>query len=149
MAVIREYKSDDDDAIIAAWEASTRIAHPFLTDDFIAGERIAIREMYLPNTITHVAEENGAVIGFASMMGDELGAIFLIPDFHGKGVGRALMDTAARGHEFVDVEVFERNPIGRAFYERYGFREMTKSTHEPTGETLIRMQWRRDATPSA
>ena len=144
MAVIRDYRRTDDDAIVSVWEAASRVAHPFLTDEFIAGERIAIREMYLPNTTTYVAEDGRTVIGFASMMGDELGAIFLDPSVHGQGVGRALMDHAARGHAFVDVEVFERNAIGRAFYGRYGFQEVRKSTHEPTGETLIRMQWRAD-----
>ncbi len=143
MAVIREYRHEDDDAIIAAWEAASRLAHPFLSDDFIAGERKAIRETYLPNTKTYVAEQDGAVVGFASMIGDELGAIFLEPDHHGKGVGRALMDAAADGHDFVEVEVFERNPIGRAFYQRYGFREIKKPVHERTSEPLIRMQWRR------
>lgn len=148
MAVIRDYTRDDDDAIVSVWEAASQIAHPFLSEDFIAGERVAIREQYLPNTTTQVAEENGTVIGFASMMGSELGAIFLDPAYHGKGVGRALMDHAARGHAVVDVEVFEENPIGRAFYQRYGFREVSKSTHEATGETLIRMQWRADQRQS-
>lgn len=148
MAVIREYTRDDDDAIVSVWEAASRIAHPFFTEDFIASERIAVREMYLPNTSTLVAEEDGAVIGFTSMMGDELGAIFLEPTFHGKGVGRALMDATAKGRAFVDVEVFKNNPIGRAFYDRYGFREISRSTHEPTGETLIRMQWRADQPAS-
>ena len=125
---------------------ATRLAHPFLTDDFIAGERTAIREMYLPNTVTVVAEDDGgAVIGFASMMGDELGAIFLDPAHHGTGVGLALMNVAAKGHDVVEVEVFERNPIGRAFYEKYGFQELKRSVHDATGETLIRMRWLPDA----
>ena len=144
MTVIRDYTRDDDDAIVAVWEAAARVAHPFLSEEFIAGERVAIREQYLPNTATLVAEENGTVIGFTSMMGDELGAIFLDPAFHGQGVGRALMDATAHGRAFVDVEVFKENPIGRAFYQRYGFREVSKSIHEATGETLIRMQWRAD-----
>lgn len=147
MAVIRDYTCEDDDAIVSVWEAASRLAHPFVSDDFIAAERIAVRETYLPNTSTLVAEEDGAIIGFTSMMGDELGAIFLDPAFHGQGVGRALMNAAAKGRAFVDVEVFKNNPIGRAFYDRYGFQEVRRSIHEPTGETLIRMQWRAD-TPA-
>ena len=106
--------------------------------------------MYLPNTQTVVAEvEDGVVIGFASMMGDELGAIFLDPAHHGTRVGLALMNAAAKGHDVVEVEVFENNPIGRAFYDKYGFQELKRSVHDATGETLIRMRWRRDAGAGA
>ena len=148
MNLIRAYRKEDDDAIIAAWRAASHIAHPFLSAAFIEKEERAIREKYLPNTQTLVAEDGGAVVGFASTMGDELGAIFLAPNHHGKGIGKALMDAAASGRDFLDVEVFEKNAIGRAFYKRYGFEELSRSTHEETNEELIRLRWRRDASRS-
>lgn len=148
MSHIRAYGKEDDDAIIAVWEAASRVAHPFLSVAFIEKEKHAIREIYLPNTETVIAEEGGDVVGFASTMGDELGAIFLEPDFHGKGIGKALLDAAANGRDFLDVEVFEKNAIGRAFYQRSGFKEIKRSRHEETGEALIRLRWRRDGAPA-
>lgn len=141
MTSIRAYATQDDDDIIAVWEAVSRLAHPFLSEDFIASERTAIRDIYLPNTITYVAEDDGRVVGFTSLIGDEVGAIFVLPELHGKGLGRALMDSASKGKDFLEVEVFEKNNIGRPFYESYGFEELKRSVHEATGERLIRMRW--------
>jgi putative acetyltransferase len=143
MMTIRNYTIDDDDAIIEVWEAATRLAHPFFTDDFIASERVAVREVYLPNTVTYVAEKDSRIAGFLSLIGDEVGAIFVQPEFQGTGLGRALMDRAALGRNFLEVEVFQNNQIGRPFYVRYGFEEMRRSVHDATGETLLRLRWER------
>ena len=87
MTAIRKYTSDDDDAIIKVWEAATRVAHPFFTEEFIAAQRDAVRDMYLPNTLTHIVERDGKLVGFISMMGQEVGAIFVEPALHGMGWG--------------------------------------------------------------
>jgi len=143
MMTIRNYTIDDDDAIIAVWEAATRLAHPFFTDEFIASERTSIRDVYLPNTVTYVAENDGRITGFLSLIGDEVGAIFVQPEHQGTGLGRALMDRAALGKDALEVEVFEKNQIGRPFYVRYGFEELRRSVHDATGEALLRMRWER------
>lgn len=141
MVVLRAYQDGDDDAIIDVWERASALAHPFLSDDFIASEKIAIREQYLPNTQTHVTTIDDRLVGFASLMGDELGALFLSPEFHGRGMGRALVDHAVKSRQFLDVEVFENNAIGRRFYNRYGFVQTGQTVHEPTGQSVIRMRW--------
>ena len=32
---IRQYKDSDLDAVLSSWEIATRLAHPFMTDEFI------------------------------------------------------------------------------------------------------------------
>ena len=92
-----------------------------MRDEFIAQERKNVAEIYLPNTDTWVVELDGNVEGFIVLMGNEVGATFLQPKFHGKGAGKALMDKAREFHGDIEVEVFKENSIGRKFYSQYGF----------------------------
>lgn len=138
---IRQYKESDLDSVLDSWEVATRLAHEFLNDDFIAQERENIKEVYLPNTDTWVAEIENEVRGFIALMGNEVGAIFLQPDFHGKGIGGALMDKAQELHGNLEVEVFKANSIGRNFYSKYGFELVEEKLHEPTGQQILRLKF--------
>ncbi|OUS24466.1 GNAT family N-acetyltransferase [Thalassotalea sp. 42_200_T64] len=138
---IRQYQHTDLNAVLASWESSTRLAHPFMTEEFLAQEKINIAEIYLPNTDTWVVEIDGKVRGFIALMGNEVGAIFLLPEYHGQGVGKALMDKAKTLHGDLEVEVFKENVIGRKFYSQYGFVALDEKMHEPTGQPLLRLKY--------
>jgi len=152
---IRQYKESDLEAVLDSWEVATRLAHDFMTDDFIAQERKNVAEIYMPNTDTWVAEINGEVQGFIALMGNEVGAIFLQPACHSKGIGKALMDKAQELHVNLEVEVFKENSIGRSFYSKYGFEQLEEKLHEPTGQQVLRLKFtankssKRDAVTGA
>ena len=139
---IRQYMVSDLDAVLNSWEVATRLAHPFMTDEFIAQEKINVAEIYMPNTDTWVAEFEGEVKGFIALMGNEVGAIFLQPDCHGKGIGKLLMDKAQELHGDLEVEVFKENSIGRRFYSRYGFELLEEKPHDPTGQQVLRLKFK-------
>ncbi len=138
---IRQYENSDLDGVLTSWEMATRLAHPFMTDEFIVQERKNVAEIYMPNTDTWVAEIAGDVQGFIALMGNEVGAIFLQPEHHGKGIGKALMDKAQELHGTLEVEVFEENAIGRKFYSKYGFEHLEEKFHEPTGQQVLRLKF--------
>lgn len=141
---IRHYEPTDLDAVLDTWEVATRLAHPFMSNEFIALERINVAEIYMPNTDTWVAELNGKVRGFVALMGNEVGAIFLDPELHGNGIGKALMDKAQSLHRSLELEVFVVNKRGRHFYEKYGFIQVAESMHEPTGQPVLRLKFTGD-----
>lgn len=136
---VRPYTKPDLEAVLAAWDSATRLAHPFMSDAFLTRERTNVARVYLPNTETWVVEIDQAVIGFIALMGNEVGALFVQPEFHGKGAGKALMDKAQDLHGDLEVEVFKANSIGRAFYARYGFTPQYTYLHEPTGQPVLRL----------
>lgn len=138
---IRQYGNSDLDAVLSSWETATRLAHPFMTDKFIAQERINVAEIYMPNTDTWVIEIDGKVEGFIALMGNEVGAIFLQPKHHGKGAGKVLMEKAKELHSDLEVEVFKENSIGRIFYSQCGFEPLEEKLHEPTGQQLLRLKF--------
>ncbi len=138
--MLRKYDTDDLAELLDVWYDASQIAHAFLTRDFFDQEQKDILQKYLPNAETWVFEEEGRVVGFIALIGNEVGAIFVSPRRQGRGVGRALMDHARASRDHLDVEVFEANEIGRAFYDAYGFEVIGERVHEETGHPLIRLR---------
>jgi len=138
--VIRHYDPQDRDALLAVWAESAAVAHPFWTSAMFEQERRDIVNKYLPVAETYVFECTGAVVGFISLLGNEVGGIFVAPQFHGQGIGRALMDWARGSRDHLELEVFEANEIGRTFYAAYGFRVVGKRVDEATGQPVLRLR---------
>jgi putative acetyltransferase len=139
--MIRDYQPADFDQLIDAWLKASKLAHPFLSQEFLDKEILNIRDVYVPNTETFVYEHEGKVIGFTALAGHEVGAIFLDPAFHGRQFGKALMDHAVglKGH--LELDVFKANQVGQKFYFRYGFKAVHEHMHEETGNMLIRLSY--------
>jgi putative acetyltransferase len=128
-------------AVLDVWDAASRVAHPFLDEAFLAKERREIAEVHLPNAETWVCELGGVVAGFVALVGEEVGGLFVHPEHHRKGIGRALMDHSSGLREVLYLDVFEENRVGRAFYDRYGFEVVGERVHEETGRRQLRMHF--------
>ena len=138
--MIRKYRTADTDALVAIWKSASALAHSFLDDAFVAREAEALRTQHLPNAETWVLEDDGVIVGFIALVGDEIGGLFLDPAAHGKGLGKAMVDHVVELKGPLHVEVFEKNEIGRRFYSRYGFIEIDRYRHEASGETTLRLK---------
>ncbi len=138
--MIRKYDTDDRAELLDVWYDASQIAHPFWTSDLFEQERRDISQEFLPIAETWVFEREGQVVGFISLLGNEVGGIFVAPTRHGQGIGRALMDHARASRDHLKLEVFEANEIGRAFYDAYGFGLIGERLDEKTGLRLLRLQ---------
>ena len=138
--MIRKYEPTDLDAVMAAWESASAVAHPFLPEEFATQMRRDIPEVYLPNAETWVWEIGGQVVGFIALVGNEIGGLFLDAQHHRKGIGGALVDHARGLHGELEVEVFAANDIGRMFYLKRGFELMHTDMHEATGLEVLRLK---------
>lgn len=138
---IRPYEETDLDAVLSCWESASEIGHPFLDESFLDQEREDIANLYLPNADTWVAEVDGKIVGFISLVKNEVGGIFVDAAFHGQGIGQALMNKARSLHGTLELEVFEANAVGRKFYAAYGFELMLEKIHEETGHKLLRLKF--------
>ena len=137
--IIRHYQASDLDAVLSSWENANKIAHPFLSKSFVDRVRHDIPNLYLPNADTWVADVDGETVGFISLIGNEVGAIFVEPTHHGMGIGKALMDKAGSLHKSLALDVFKENKIGRKFYDRYGFVTQAETLHEDSGQQVLRL----------
>jgi putative acetyltransferase len=136
---IREFIADDIDPVMAVWAQANAVAHPFLSDAFVAQTQQEVRDIYIPNAETYVLEVDGEVVGFIAVLGCEIGGLFLAPSSHGKGYGKALVDHAVKLKGPLTVEVFKNNQIGLPFYERCGFEFVEDVWHEPSDQISRKM----------
>lgn len=146
--MIREYRESDQDAVVEIWLAASRAAMPFLSETFLREEQEKIRSIWLPTAETWVFEVASTLAGFVSLLGNEVGAIFVHPNFQGRGIGRALMDHAAALRGSLILDVFRENAVGRKFYDRYGFRVDHEHVHERTGLVQMRLVYAPEETAS-
>ena len=93
-------------------------------------------------SIVYVAEVEGKVVGFANYSKVraggkvELAAIYLYPEFQGKGIGTALLQQAVKdleGIKEIYINVEKENKIGMNFYEAKGFEIVKESDEEFNG----------------
>ena len=88
-----------------------------------------------------VVEEGDLIIGFLALTNNEVGVIFLDPAHHGLKIDKLMMDKAKDLYGDLEVEVHEKNSIGRSFYSRFGFKLIEEKIHEPTGEKVLRLKY--------
>jgi len=138
--MIREYEDKDLAELLDAWHSASMVAHPFFSEEFIRQERENIASIHLPKAETWVYELDGIVVGFIALIENEVGAIFLDPKYHGKGIGRALMDHARSIREILELDVAKDNKIGRNFYKKCGFIEQYEHMHKEAGFMQLRLK---------
>ena len=139
--MIRKYTEQDLDEVINVWYQSSTLAHPFLDDAFVEKVKSDMRTLYLPNAETWVFEIDDSIAGFISMLDNEIGGLFVLPDNHSKGIGTKLVDFVGSKHSELEVEVFEENHIGRAFYDKYGFCIIKEYDHKESGHKVLRLTY--------
>lgn len=113
---------------VRTWQAAYR--HVFATDrlaDLDIRRRVAgwTRALDEGESI-FVADDDGCIVGFVSVGGCELYAIYTLPEAWGGGAGTALMRAAVAelredGCGEAALWVLEANPRARRFYEREGW----------------------------
>ncbi|RXT07030.1 GNAT family N-acetyltransferase [Ammoniphilus sp. CFH 90114] len=138
--MIRKYEEQDLEEIINIFIAASRLAHSFVSEEFIQEEVHNIRSLYIHQTRTFVYEHNHKVIGFICLMANEIGALFVAPQWHGCGIGKDLMNYVRSLHKTLEVEVFKENQMARSFYETCGFTELKEHIHT-SGHTLLRLRY--------
>ena len=138
--MIRKHTEKDLDQILNVWYHSSRMAHPFLKLEFVEKVKSDMRNIYIPDSDTWVYVVDSEIVGFISMIDNEIGGLFVIPSLLGKGIGTQLVNFIGENYKDLEVEVFEKNKIARAFYNKHGFHILKEFTHQESGEIVLRMR---------
>ncbi|MBS4210212.1 GNAT family N-acetyltransferase [Bacillus sp. FJAT-50079] len=99
----------------------------------------------LKNTFIWVSEIDGKIVGFANFSPvkendeAELAAIYLHPDYLGKGIGTALLNEGIqtlKGAKAIFINVEKDNIIGTTFYKAKGFKVVSEFEDDFGGHIL-------------
>lgn len=135
---IRRARKRDEAALSAIWWRAVQQDHGFLGFALLAEERRALTEMYLPSCEVWLAQDVRP-LGFVALHAQgEVAGLFVDPVAQGQGIGRRLLDHI-RGDKDLHLEVAAPNLSARLFYQKYGFRELSRR-HDPNlDETLVQL----------
>jgi putative acetyltransferase len=95
---------------------------PYVPDLHTPAEDLAFfRDHVFPTSRIWLAKAGGQPVGFAAVKPEWLDHLYVDPSWHGKGIGRALLETAKQGTSELNLWTFQMNTQARRFYERQGF----------------------------
>ena len=80
--MIRPYAATNLTDVLDIWYRASLVAHPFLSEQFLDDESQQIAEQWLPAAETLVYEIGGKAVGFQSLVGTEVGGLFVAPEHH-------------------------------------------------------------------
>ena len=107
--------------------------------------RAWVREVLLARGETWILRLEGRIVGFVTVVGDDLDQLYLLPGFYRRGLGTRLLEKAmALSPEGLHLYAFQKNQRARAFYERHGFTvfDLNDGARNEEGEPDVRYEWR-------
>ncbi|WP_166829666.1 acetyltransferase [Thalassoroseus pseudoceratinae] len=121
MKIVKAEKIHYED-LIAIWEASVRATHDFLPEEDIQALKPLILNQYFDAVdLMHAIDNAGAPLGFCGVHEGNIEMLFVAPESHGRGIGRALTEYAIKNQGATQVDVNEQNQQALGFYQHLGF----------------------------
>lgn len=118
------------DELEEVWFRSVKSMHLFLSDGEIANIQKTIPQVGIKNL---TKDEQGRVLGFMGVENHKIEFLFIDPSEQGKGLGREFIKYGIKNHSASEVDVNEQNPKALGFYERMGFRVISRSELDEQG----------------
>lgn len=134
----------DREPLVALWRRAVEATHHFLSaDDVDFYREIVAGHLAVAGDVRAAYDGHGRPVGFIAQDGGEIEMLFVEPEVHGRGVGGRLLDSVARDHDELFVDVNEQNPSGRRFYEAKGFVQIGRCELDPSGRPFPLLRLRR------
>lgn len=142
---LRPATPEDATAIAALFLASRRDALPYLPEVHTDAETYDwIERVVLTKDDVWVAERLGLIVGFMAVVGNHLDHLYILPEYHRRGIGNRLLAKAKElSPDRLDLYAFQRNDPARAFYEARGFVavEFGDGAGNEEGVPDVRYEW--------
>lgn len=121
--IVRPATASDAEAVANIYLAArhTALAYKKWTQD---GPQIRswVAESLIPAVGVHVADADGALLGFLALQNHWVAQLYIHPDHWRRGAGTALMQQAKTLHpNGLRLWCFQYNKAAQAFYEHHGF----------------------------
>ncbi|NOQ27249.1 MAG: N-acetyltransferase [Bacteroidales bacterium] len=138
---IRKLESADIKDVVELWYEVSIKAHSFISPDYWKENKVAMTEIYLPNSETFLAIKDRKILGFISMADNYLAAIFVQTNMQGLGIGKKLLNYIKDKRETIQLKVYKKNTDSVQFYKRQDFKVLTEEVDKSTNEIELLMEW--------
>ena len=131
--MIRTFEPRDMDRLLEIWLSASIKAHDFVDASFWQANIESMRDVYIPASESFVIEDSSGVLGFYSLLNNQLAALFVDPAHQGKGFGKQLLDHAKCLRKTLSLAVYKENTSSVGFYTSQGFKRVKEQIDEKTG----------------
>ena len=131
--MIRVFEQHDMDRVLEVWLSASIKAHAFVDASFWQSRMDSMRNVYIPSSVTYVIERQSRVVGFYSLLEHQLAALFVDPDFQGKGLGKKLLEHARSLRSPLTLTVYKENTPSCSFYLSQIFTVIKEQIDTETG----------------
>ncbi len=144
-------QAEDVPRIVEVWEASVRATHHFVSESDLQIFKPLVRDSNHTGYSYCVRDEQGAAVGFAYVEAGKVEALFIHPDWRGKGIGRRLLQYAVDTLNATELDVNEQNPQALGFYQHMGFEITGRSDVDDMGKPypILHMRLKTNEAKSA
>jgi len=142
---LRLYRAEDEDAAIALWLETWKLAYPSIDFDArVTWWRERWRNELVPNAAIIVADQAGAMAGFVTIdSSGYLDQLVVAPRHWGSPLATLLVDEAKRrSPDGITLKVNADNNRAIRFYERSGFAHAGEDVNPGSKRLVLKMAWK-------
>ncbi|TYR81544.1 GNAT family N-acetyltransferase [Priestia megaterium] len=140
---IRKNTVADIEQLVQIWYESSIKAHDFINHEYWDAQKQDMKEKYLPMSETYVLCVDQEIIGFVSVVGQYLAALFIANDYQGNGYGKELVSFIKQKRKHLQLKVYAKNEQAVQFYLKNHFLKKQELIDEQTGEKEMLMEWKK------
>lgn len=133
MLMFRPSTNQDLPRVMEIWRQSVDATHHFLAPLDRSAIEAEVFEFFPQVSLLLAVDASRTPQGFMFLHEGRLEALFVDPDQHGKGIGKACISRAVAAHPELTTDVNEQNPDALGFYEHLGFVRTGRSSHDGQG----------------
>lgn len=146
--LLRLYRTDDEEAVIALWHRSWQAAYPAIDfEERLSWWRARWRNELVPRATIAVTEIDAGLSGFVTVdSAGYLDQLVVAPELWGRGTAAVLVGEAKRiSPSYLELHVNADNTRALRFYRKHEFEIVRDDNNPLSGNPVHVMRW----TPTA
>jgi putative acetyltransferase len=144
MIHFRPSTKDDLPQIMDIWRRAVDATHDFLAADDRDAIETELVTFFPQISLLLAVDDTDTPLGFMFLHDGHMEALFIDPEQHGKGIGKALIQRALAENPALTTDVNEQNHKALGFYEHQGFERTGRTSHDGQGRPypLIHLRYK-------